>query len=29
MVPVDFDVATFSVTLPKNAPVSVIASLID
>ena len=29
MVPADFDVATFSVTLPKNSPVSVIAPLID
>jgi hypothetical protein len=29
MVPADFDVATFSVTLPKNSPVLVIAPLID
>ena len=29
MVPADFDVATFSVTLPKNSPVSIIAPHID
>ena len=29
MVPADFDVATFSVTLPRNSPVSIIAPRID